>query len=228
MDAPRFEITTRDLMAGWDERSFDRVGPPIGILSQRASRSEHAAIVREGRWTLTELSAHYVLFAPGLLYTSLRLARDPLAEFTSQQNQADRDTRPVAVECVQPLFQGLGVISIGSEVLDLDRTIFAIPRGHWPALFATLTGLAVLDLSTKFYARVASAEMQIVDILRLRQMAVVDKVPVVDITVFAVSATDGFYYLKPPSHTSTVATQAKAAPRRDLLLEAEQFTKWGE
>lgn len=228
MDALKFELTTRDLLAGWDERQFDRIGPPIGILSQLASSPDQAAIVRDSKWPLTELAQHYVLFTPGVLYTSLRLNRDPLAEFTSRQNLSDKDTRPVAVECTQPLFQGLGVVVIGGQLLNLDRTIFAIAKEHWPSLHAALTGLAVVDLRNQFYARVASAEMKIVDILRLRQMAVVDRVPVVDVVAFAVSSTDGFYYLTPPCQSSLLSRQVKEAPRQDLLLEAEKFLSWSK
>ena len=216
----KFELTSRDLMAGYDESKLDRVGKPLGVERHDFDKPESADTTQhKASHTLMDMAKDYEFFTTGVIHAATIFDRDPVAEFNRVFEPEGPDELPQAIDHrTTPFFQGLGVCLVAGLPVNLDHRLYAILRHRWEKLRNFIAGIAMSHRETGFYARLSFYELRLVDPFALRKMSVVTKVPTVPVTVFGVSSNKSFSYLQPVDYPRVPYLVAED-PKPDVKAE---------
>jgi len=196
MTDPRFDITTRDLMADYDESEFDRVGKPITSETHDAgSPDDLPQPEKKQTSTLTDMLDDYVFFTPAVISATTPFDRDPVVEFQRQHPTDEQELWPVVIDSQEPFFRGLGTGLVGQDVINYDCRLYAIVKDRWELLRDTIAGIGIVSQELSYYARILYYETTIPDIFALKKATVITKDMKVPVTVFGVSSNRETAYL---------------------------------
>lgn len=218
-EEPQYDVTKRDLMAGFDESKLDRIGPPINVEEHDAGKPEKSRTEQvKHSHTLQDMAADYEFFTTGVIHATTVFDRDPVMEFNKLHPAETNEELPCIIDYSEPFFRGLGVCLVAGMPVNLDRRLYAVLRDRWEKLRNTICGIAMIHRPSAFYARLNFYEFNMVDPFALKKMAVVDSLPTVPITVFGVSSNKNFSYLA-EAEFPALPYLKQEQPRQDILME---------
>lgn len=217
----KFTMTDRDLLKDYDETKLNRIGKPIGIEHHDVGAPDTAETVKaKTTHTLGDMAKDFEFFTTAVIHATTPFDRDPVAEFNNINPAAHNDELPLVIDCVAPFFRGLGITLVAGMPVNLDRRLYAVARHRWHQLRDTISGMAMMDRKTSFYARLVFYEMTIVDTFALKKLGVVSQLPTVTITVFGVSSNKAFSYIA-PSKYPLLPSLVSEQPKTDALEEGQ-------
>lgn len=220
-DADRkFTLTDRDLMKDFNPSKFDRVGKPIGVEEHTLQPETAETTQARAAHTLVDMSKDYEFFTTGVIHAVTAFDRDPVSEFNRQYPADTNDDLPMMIDYAQPFFTGLGVCVVAGFPVDCNRRIYAIRRDRFDTLRNTISGIAMIDRKSGFYAKLNFYEMEMVDPFALKRMTIVNKLPTVTVTVFGVSANKGLSYLQARRYPLLPVLVTEAA-QADVIAEGK-------
>jgi len=218
------EITTRDLMEGYDESDFDHVGPPIKTAQHDAGNPTDLppTEVKKATGTLTDMAEDYVFFTPCVINATTPFDRDPVVEFQRQHPTDQQELWPVVIDSQEPFFKGLGTGLAGSDVVNYDCRLYAILKERWELLRDTIAGIGIVSQELEYYARIVYYETTIPDIFALKKATVITQDMKVPVTVFGVASNRETAYLLEVPYPQ-LPRLVKVDPQPDVVLEADRL-----
>jgi len=211
-------VKGRDLRV--DESAFDRVGKPVGVEQHDAGDAEHRPAEKAKSHTLQDMSTDYEFFTTGVIHAVTPFDRDPITEYLKLYPTDNSDEMPLAIDHTESFFQGLGVCLAANTPVNFDRRIYAILRDRWIPLRDMIAGFAMIERKAQFYARTNFYELDIVDPFALSKQTIVDKLPIVTITVFGVSSNQSFSYISPRGYP-VLPQLVTEEPKTDMVTEGD-------
>jgi hypothetical protein len=181
---------------------IERQGPPVQPVEQVDADPVGAALAptEQPSQTLLDLQAELAYFTPALLITHGHFDRDPVFEYVVQHD-VPADERPLTIDCDRPFFSGLGVKQLGQppyhEMVNWDHRLYAVPQHRWVECREFIASIAISDASRRQYTVAPWYDLRIVDPLTLASGRVLDRLPVINVIVFAASSNHGIHYLAP-------------------------------
>lgn len=189
-------ITDKDLFVDLDLQSLDRYTAPLDV-ERRTVQTDLDAPLASLSYTLTEMAKDYEFFTPGVIYATTPFPHDVVLQFMQECPSTVPEEDPVIVDCDSPCFSGLGKRLVGNEWIDFDVRLYAIRKSRWELLRNMLAGLVMIDTAAKYDARTNFYRFDILDQYAASRGKIITKIPTVSVTVFGVSANNGFFYLAP-------------------------------
>lgn len=164
----------------------------------------------------------FVFFTPALLLTHAHFDRDPLVEFNRTHTTNDPQEQPFFVDCERPFFQGLGRSLLGDKLVNWNHRLYGVHKDVWPQCRDFIAAIAVYDVKRYHYAKMGSHDLRIIDPTALRGHGGVAELPVIDITVFCVSAYRYFVWIAPAVDPPRTLPYVKLdPPQPEIIPEAE-------
>jgi len=218
-DKPRVLVDV-DLFEDLDPSKLDRLGPPLREPERHdAGRPDDGNVeAKKQAHTLSDMSEDVEFFTTALISTAGNFDRDPVVEFNRRHETSVAAELPFALDYAKPFFSGLGIGLLAGSPVNWDRRLYGIVRDRWELCRDTIGGIAIMDKDSGFYARVAFYEIEIPDLPAIKKMSVVDHVPTVPCTVFAVSSNKAFSYLVPAAFPN-LPSLCVEPPKPDVKIE---------
>lgn len=149
---------------------------------------------------LVDLSADYVFFTYGLIFTHGRWLSDPMIDYIKEQFSKGVDCEPFHVQLPKPAFKWFDAKGPDGQIIDdqWNHQLCGIPKEQWDAAFAFLSSLSGVHHDTKFFHTLIPQRIPVVDVLALEKCAVLpDPVPQVDVICFALTSNRSTVYFAP-------------------------------
>ena len=201
--------------------ALTRTGEPIDVELHDVGNPEQFE-AKSATHTLTDMAVDYEFFTTAVIHVATLFDRDPVAEFSRVYPLLHDDELPLIIDYQHPFFTGLGVALVAGMPVNLDHRLYAVRRDHWANLRDVVSSIAMYHSPTKFFARINFYEMQIVDPFALRGMSVVERLPMVPVTVFGVSSNKAFSYIKPDVYPR-LPYLTQEAPKADAEAECSRL-----
>jgi len=213
-------VVNEDLMAEFNLEQMGRKGLPVkGVEQHDAGRPGDGDGTQVRKvYTLAEMAQEFEFFTTAVICTAGRFDRDPLEEFNRLHPSDNPAELPFVLDYVDPFFAGLGIGLCAGRPVNWDHRLCGIVRERWDLLRNTVAGMAVMERATNFYGRVNFYEMQMLDVPAIKRMAVIEQIPTVPLTVFGVSSTRAFSYIRPMVYPG-LPTLVHEDPKADMVLE---------
>jgi hypothetical protein len=202
----------------------DRTGKtPIDVEEHVAHGDHEQAQVARNYRTLTQMAEEFEFFTTAL-YNLAGFDRDPIIEFLKFKQISDPREQPTAIDYPRPFFQGLGVGVLLGKVVNWDHRIYAIRREYWTDLRDTIAGIGWADQKRRIFARGLFHELTMVDPTQFYAAGgVLSELPLITITVFAVSSNKAFTHIQPALNPPRDLPRFHVdRPKQDMLIEAER------
>ncbi len=216
-------LVNQDLMSEFDTSKLYRHGPPIKEPERHDAGKPGDGRVEQQKQshTLTDMTADIEFFTTALICTAGNFDRDPVVEFNRMNPTDVQAELPFAIDYNEAFFSGLGVGLLAGHPVNWDRRIYGIVRDRWELCRDMIGGIAIMGRENAFYAKLAFYEMQMPDLPAIKKMAVIDHVPYVPITVFAVSSNKAFSYLQ-PAEFPNLPSLVTEPPKDDVKIEGSR------
>jgi hypothetical protein len=179
------------------------VNPVKSVVATQVDPAD--APVSDMRHTLVDLSREFVFFTTGVLHAAIpQLSRDLVKDFI-QASPELLGTGSVGAVDTQgtPLFADLGSHLCHGEVVDMNRRLYAIRKDKWDDCRRFIGGAVFISPVTAKTYRVVLYKLALMDRVTLSRLSIVTTPPEVEVTVFAVTDGDSFFYLRPVSYPDT-------------------------
>jgi hypothetical protein len=140
--------------------------------------------------SLREMTADWVFFTVGCIYTYGGLDCNIVAEFT--QTHADHDCCVMTIRSDRPIFTGMCTPSWPDKARGIEHELCAVPMEYWDGLKSFIGQAGMVDRRRGRYAQSTLQELEIVDFIAVNNAIVASaKPPTVKIAAFGV---DGNYH----------------------------------
>lgn len=178
------------------------------------------------QYFLSELAREYELFLPGLVCVAGRLPEHPVLWAWYREGRPP-ESRPVEI-VGPPTTTGVGASLVSGRETAWDTRMTAVPRIYAAAIRERVLQLVTGTRSDVFLAQMYYNQIWRTDWDRWKRKPFAPR-PVYPVTAFAVSATDGFYFLaggdadglapKLPKFRKTQAVPGTIDVGRQLLVD---------
>jgi hypothetical protein len=202
----------------------ERVGPPIKVEQHDVGRADReVARQAKEKHTLLDMASEYEFFTTALVNIAGNFDRDPVIEFNKYHPTSVPGELPFAIDCKQPFFKGLGTGLLVGHPVNWDRRIYGIVRERWDLCRDTIGGIALMG-KAGFYARVCFYELRMLDPTSMAQNKFLSELPIITVTVFAVSSNRNFSHILPAVDVHSLPSLQVDDPLPDIMIEGKQVT----